>query len=53
MAFPFKPFLASQLRSLVETLANSDKISRFTDLERAEPGDVKPPRLGPEGVPDG
>jgi two-component system cell cycle sensor histidine kinase/response regulator CckA len=46
--FLSKPFMGSQLRSLVETLANPDKISRFTDLERAELGDVKPPRLSPE-----
>ena len=46
--FLSKPFMASQLCALVETLANPDKVSRFANLETAELGDVKPPRLSPE-----
>jgi len=46
--FLAKPFAASQLRALIETLGNPDKISRFADLESAELGNVKPPRLSPE-----
>lgn len=47
--FLSKPFMASQLTALVETLANPDKKSRYADdLESAELGDVKPPRLSPK-----
>jgi DNA-binding NtrC family response regulator len=46
--FLSKPFMASQLCALVETLANPDKVSRFANLEQAELGSVKPPRRSPE-----
>ena len=47
--FLAKPFVASQLTALVETLANPDKKSRFAQvLKQAEIGDVKPPRLSSE-----
>ena len=47
--FLAKPFVASQLSALIETLANPDKKSRFAeDLKHAEIGDVKPPRLSSE-----
>jgi DNA-binding NtrC family response regulator len=46
--FLAKPFIASQLNSLIETLAYPDKRSRFASLENAEIGDVKSPRLSPE-----
>jgi DNA-binding NtrC family response regulator len=47
--FLSKPFMASQLTALVETLIDPDKPSRFaSDLETAELGDVKSPRLSPQ-----
>jgi DNA-binding NtrC family response regulator len=47
--FLSKPFMASQLTALVETLISPDKASRFaSDTETAESGDVKSPRLSPQ-----